>query len=189
MAWTTPRTWVTGELVTAALLNTHLRDNLLALYSRTIKFFVGAQLSEISGSVTKTHQGNGVPLPDGASVGVVHGGFMVPNNFASDMTVTPVIVGPTSGSTGNLVLNNDAEWFADGEVYTAAGSSSGDVTVATPANNTAKVLTTLALSLTGAAAGDIVSLDFTRDGLNASDTFTAANIYFVGWIVEYTAAG
>lgn len=28
MAWTTPRTWTTGELVTAALLNTHLRDNL-----------------------------------------------------------------------------------------------------------------------------------------------------------------
>lgn len=31
MAWTDPRTWVTGELVTAALLNTHLRDNLKAI--------------------------------------------------------------------------------------------------------------------------------------------------------------
>lgn len=31
MAWTTPRTWVTGELVTAALLNTHLKDNLNAI--------------------------------------------------------------------------------------------------------------------------------------------------------------
>jgi hypothetical protein len=29
MAWTAPRTWTTGELVTAAFLNTHLRDNLL----------------------------------------------------------------------------------------------------------------------------------------------------------------
>lgn len=28
MAWTTPRTWSFGELVTAALLNTHIRDNL-----------------------------------------------------------------------------------------------------------------------------------------------------------------
>ena len=28
MAWTTPRTWVTNELVTAAMLNTHIRDNL-----------------------------------------------------------------------------------------------------------------------------------------------------------------
>ncbi len=29
MAWTSPRTWVAGEVVTAALLNTHLKDNLL----------------------------------------------------------------------------------------------------------------------------------------------------------------
>lgn len=28
MAWTTPRTWTTNELVTAALMNTHVRDNL-----------------------------------------------------------------------------------------------------------------------------------------------------------------
>ena len=31
MAYTSPRTWSTGEVVTAALMNTHLRDNLLAL--------------------------------------------------------------------------------------------------------------------------------------------------------------
>lgn len=29
MAWTAPRTWVTGELVTASIMNTHVRDNLL----------------------------------------------------------------------------------------------------------------------------------------------------------------
>lgn len=28
MAWTSPRTWTTGELVTASQLNTHVRDNL-----------------------------------------------------------------------------------------------------------------------------------------------------------------
>lgn len=31
MPWTTPRTWANGELVTDALLNTHLRDNLIEL--------------------------------------------------------------------------------------------------------------------------------------------------------------
>lgn len=31
MAWTSPRTWVAGEVVTAALLNTHVRDNLKAI--------------------------------------------------------------------------------------------------------------------------------------------------------------
>lgn len=31
MAWTTPRTWVAGEVPTAAILNTHIRDNLAAI--------------------------------------------------------------------------------------------------------------------------------------------------------------
>lgn len=31
MAWTSPRTWLAGEKLTAALLNLHLRDNLKAL--------------------------------------------------------------------------------------------------------------------------------------------------------------
>jgi len=31
MVWTAPRTWTVGEIVTAALLNTHLRDNLNSL--------------------------------------------------------------------------------------------------------------------------------------------------------------
>ena len=33
MAWTSPRTWVTGELVTAAILNSAVRDNFSALRS------------------------------------------------------------------------------------------------------------------------------------------------------------
>jgi hypothetical protein len=32
MSWTAPRTWVAGEIVTAAMMNTHVRDDLLALY-------------------------------------------------------------------------------------------------------------------------------------------------------------
>lgn len=31
VAWTTPRTWASGDVVTAAMLNAHLRDNLLVL--------------------------------------------------------------------------------------------------------------------------------------------------------------
>jgi hypothetical protein len=39
MVWTTPRTWVAAELVTAAQFNTHLRDNLNALRD----YMLGAQ--------------------------------------------------------------------------------------------------------------------------------------------------
>ena len=35
MAWTQPRTWVAGELVTAAIMNTHVRDQLLAIAGGT----------------------------------------------------------------------------------------------------------------------------------------------------------
>lgn len=33
MAWTTPKTWAADDLVTAALMNTHLKDNLNHLYN------------------------------------------------------------------------------------------------------------------------------------------------------------
>lgn len=36
MAWTTPRTWVTGETVTSTIMNTHVRDNLDYLYSNYV---------------------------------------------------------------------------------------------------------------------------------------------------------
>jgi hypothetical protein len=35
MAWTQPKTWEAEELVTAAMLNTHVRDNELYLYGLT----------------------------------------------------------------------------------------------------------------------------------------------------------
>lgn len=31
MTWTAPRTWVTGEVVTSTVMNTHVRDNLIAI--------------------------------------------------------------------------------------------------------------------------------------------------------------
>jgi hypothetical protein len=31
VAWTAPRTWVASEVVTAAIMNTHIRDNMLSL--------------------------------------------------------------------------------------------------------------------------------------------------------------
>lgn len=46
MAWTAPRTWVTGEIVTAALMNAHVRDNLNALNAR----LVIADYNDVTGS-------------------------------------------------------------------------------------------------------------------------------------------
>ena len=51
MAYTSPRTWSTGEVVTAALMNTHLRDNLLALATTggLLLHEAGGMESDISG--------------------------------------------------------------------------------------------------------------------------------------------
>lgn len=57
MAWTSPKTWSVGELVTAAMLNTHLRDNLITLW----KGSAAGDMEYYSGAAAK------VRLPIGAS--------------------------------------------------------------------------------------------------------------------------
>lgn len=56
MSWTSPRTWVSSELVTSSLLNTHLRDNLLAIFpggeSWTSVAHAGGNFTVPSGSIT-----------------------------------------------------------------------------------------------------------------------------------------
>lgn len=67
MAWTNPRSWSTNELLTASLLNTHLRDNLLALknpptnvffpvadYTTSSTTFVDIDPTNLSRTITTT---------------------------------------------------------------------------------------------------------------------------------------
>jgi len=45
MAWTSPKSWVSGDMVTAALLNTHVRDNLLYLHGDAGAITIGNTLT------------------------------------------------------------------------------------------------------------------------------------------------
>lgn len=54
MSWTAPRTWVTGEVVTAALLNTHIRDNQIDLDRRTSPIGAVVATSQTTTSTTYT---------------------------------------------------------------------------------------------------------------------------------------
>lgn len=59
MAWTAPRTWVSGEVVTAALLNAHLRDNLLEVDPRAWTAYtpgLGGATLGTGGTLTGRHQ-------------------------------------------------------------------------------------------------------------------------------------
>jgi hypothetical protein len=56
MAWTAPRTWVAAEVVTAALLNTHLRDQLKVFNDARVAYtpnFTGWTLG--NGTLTGQH--------------------------------------------------------------------------------------------------------------------------------------
>jgi hypothetical protein len=76
MAWTSPRTWVTGEIVTAAQLNTHVRDNLIDLDRRTSPVF----------ATVSTQQGT------------------TASSFTDLATVGPAVT-VTIGSTGKALLS------------------------------------------------------------------------------------
>lgn len=58
MAWTTPRTWNSGELVTASMMNLHVRDNLNYLFD-AIGLVAAAFTPTWSASGTAVSLGNG----------------------------------------------------------------------------------------------------------------------------------
>ena len=79
MAWTAPRTWVTGETVTAALMNAHVRDNLVELAGTTgAGAIVANKCTASEGGNSALHQttltltltgANDLDLADGADHG------------------------------------------------------------------------------------------------------------------------
>lgn len=66
--YTTPRTWVAGEIVTASLLNTHLRDMMDYLKARP-----AARASDLDGTVLSTSSTSFVDVT-GASVSITTSG-------------------------------------------------------------------------------------------------------------------
>lgn len=63
MSWTAPRTWVTGELVTGSLMNTHLRDNMNALLPIATYIYRAAPYTDVATTVEgRWLQCNGVTV-------------------------------------------------------------------------------------------------------------------------------
>jgi len=119
MAWTTPRTWVSGELVTAALMNSAVRDNELILKtaindSGQIEFTDATELTISSGVITVTQNYHMIDTQGDASsddldtitAGTdVAAGFILHLRVVSDAR-TVVIKAGTSGSD-NLDIGSD----------------------------------------------------------------------------------
>lgn len=178
MAYSAVPTVATGDLWTAANHNQYIKDNFTALYSRTVSFFVQAN---ISNSITPGFGPNGVVLADSADR-FADGFFSVPANFVSGLTATPIIL-PTN--TGNIYWAHFGAYGAVGEAYNNhTNTKSMGATAVT--GSVLNALTTLSLS--SAAVGDYVSLEVERDATNVLDTSTGS-ISIMGWLISYTAGG
>jgi hypothetical protein len=119
MAWTAPRTWVTGELVTAALMNTHVKDNLTYLqswaqsdvtgsraidatvYQNTKDFILIVQinvqcdiddLSDAGNSLVTVHCGSATPPTDQVGIiGITHNSGTT-GTFYAGLSITFVVL-------------------------------------------------------------------------------------------------
>jgi hypothetical protein len=120
ISWTAPRTWVAGEVVTAAIGNTHWRDNLLDLadgsWGRDVQFAhttadISTPLSAAWGNVT------------GFSFTAVSGG-----TYAIDCVM--FLENPSSSS-----VDWRAGWTWTGAGAMTSGMSGLDTTVTAPAYN------------------------------------------------------
>ena len=148
---------------------------------RTRKFFV-----QCAGGFDQTSPADlinqsmlGIGTPDG-KICFGYGQFIVPNDFVSGMTATLVVVGNASG---NIYSRNECIYGQCGEVNGTHTASVGKAAVAITQFEWECIQ---AMSLTNAAVGDIVGLEFERDSVDALDT--VGNIVnLTGWIIEYTA--
>lgn len=108
------------------------------------------------------------------------GNFYVPPDFSSSMTISAVLY---SEGTGNVYGYNLAYHGAAGEAFNTHSQTSGVTTAAVTANQVGAKYT---LTMSNMAAEDYAFLQYNRNGAHASDT-ASATVYFVGWLVSYTA--
>lgn len=112
MAWTSPRTWVAGETVTAAIMNTHVRDNLTAL-------FPAIPLSGVGGSI------GGSPPTFNSGLFVVQAASDVVTYVTGGVTHTFPAAFPTGLLTVIPTPGDVALSFAQAQVVAAGSTASG----------------------------------------------------------------
>lgn len=138
-AWTAPRTWVTSEVVTSTIMNTHVRDNLLALYALSRRFTVtdiqntAAECSLYDGSTHGAATGwqiaAGALTSDRKLRATLSGDFLYNRVDGDTMTVRTyvgnVLLCADAGLVNNGVLNASREgWTVVVEVCNLGSASS-----------------------------------------------------------------
>ena len=161
MAWTAPRTWVTGETVTAALMNAHIRDNLLETSAATVTTagdMVFADAANSMGSRLAIGAATTHLVSDG-SAPVWRGIATAVDTGTGDSVETSY----TSLKTGTWAFTNEIE------VTVTTGTVARVDYKALLSNSAAGSLTILAFSVSGAttvAAGDGNAIQYESSAAN-----------------------
>lgn len=119
MAWSAPRTWTTGEIVTAAQLNQEVRDNLLAV---NIPHALGAQVAAAQTTTSTTYVdlatvGPSVTLVTGTLVYVQLSAELNHNSVRHYMSVevsgATTMTAAAVDTAGGALLAISADGYAD----------------------------------------------------------------------------
>jgi|TARA_R110000824_G_scaffold132891_1_gene295461 hypothetical protein len=175
MAWTAPRTWVSGELVTASLFNTHLRDDLLALDAGRLSIASQAAgdvvYASSSTALARLAKSEGKFLKSGASavswasvetnIGIVEGRLTATSGL-------PVTIADVSG-TANVYFAP----YAGNRIALYDGSSAWEV----------KTFTEITISLSGLTA----SKPYDVFAYNNSGTVTLETLVWTNTTTRATA--
>ena len=184
MAWTSPRTWTTGELVTKAIMDTHVRDNLNAVHMTQVTALPG---SPFDGQLIKFTDSLSVPtynwtfIYNATSASSFKWEFLVGSNFRSaevdiqfanitsySMTQSPaailaplageydvIITGTRQSATGNLTY-----WS-----YNVNGSGAADGIASIHDGSVGSLYYTLRQTL---AAADSVRIAYRASGTSTN---------------------
>ena len=165
-----------GSIVEILLESTDLRN-------RDHKFFVpcsGGWNATLAAATYRTDtDAEGHLMPNDNDC-YMFGEFTVPEDFVSGMTVIPIVV---PNANGNIYSTNSASYGGLGEGW--ANHSDAIALAAVGVSQLLHSAGTATLALVDVALRDLVHLQFGRLGANGADTL--AIVYFLGWLIEYTA--
>ena len=121
MAWTTPRDWTYGDIPTAALFNTHIRDNLNALSTHTHSGAAGDGSAALSGvdTITFADQGSTPSAPGSSKI-----------NIFSESGVLKERVGASGAATAISIAGHVHTLQERQNVARTSANSGGDTTAA-----------------------------------------------------------
>lgn len=136
MTWITPKTWTANELVTAAMLNTHLRDNLNALKAPPTQHYEcdeSANYTTTSGvfvDVDATNLALTIETTGGDLLVHFHGTISQTSTVAAVMFDLELDGARVAGNDGILVVQTNAQATPVSFTYLITGLSADEHTIA-----------------------------------------------------------